>query len=178
MLHALRIPVEKLKAKEIDSVKDRVTCLRWELGASAIARRDPPIGSSRRASSSMPGHSPGAGGADRPKNNCGSYEKLPPAPGHGVPWMDRPGPAPLPEARGRPVRLQGSEAGHDPLHPGGQSCLRTGSRTFTSPAIFSRFPAPLCISWKPNCGDRRWTGSTCIRSFADTLTGVSWPFRA
>jgi lipoate-protein ligase A len=32
MLRALRIPVEKLKAKEIDSVKERVTCLRWELG--------------------------------------------------------------------------------------------------------------------------------------------------
>ena len=32
MLKALRIPVEKLKAKEIDSVKERVTCLRWELG--------------------------------------------------------------------------------------------------------------------------------------------------
>ena len=32
MLHALRIPVEKLKAKEIDSVKERVTCLKWELG--------------------------------------------------------------------------------------------------------------------------------------------------
>ena len=32
MLRALRIPVEKLKAKEIDSVKDRVTCLKWELG--------------------------------------------------------------------------------------------------------------------------------------------------
>ncbi len=32
MLRALRIPVEKLKAKEIDSVKDRVTCLQWELG--------------------------------------------------------------------------------------------------------------------------------------------------
>jgi lipoate---protein ligase len=32
MLRALRIPVEKLKAKEIDSVKDRVTCLNWELG--------------------------------------------------------------------------------------------------------------------------------------------------
>ncbi len=34
MLRALRIPVEKLKAKEIDSVKDRVTCLNWELGAT------------------------------------------------------------------------------------------------------------------------------------------------
>ena len=33
MLKALRIPVEKLKAKEIDSVKDRVTCLRWELAS-------------------------------------------------------------------------------------------------------------------------------------------------
>ncbi len=33
MLRALRIPVEKLKAKEIASVKDRVTCLRWELGS-------------------------------------------------------------------------------------------------------------------------------------------------
>ena len=32
MLRALRIPVEKLKSKEIDSVKDRVTCLNWELG--------------------------------------------------------------------------------------------------------------------------------------------------
>ncbi|NOX32720.1 MAG: lipoate--protein ligase family protein [Deltaproteobacteria bacterium] len=32
MLKALRIPVEKLKAREIDSVKDRVTCLKWELG--------------------------------------------------------------------------------------------------------------------------------------------------
>jgi lipoate-protein ligase A len=32
MLRALRIPVEKLKAKEIDSVKDRVTSLKWELG--------------------------------------------------------------------------------------------------------------------------------------------------
>ena len=32
MLRSLRIPVEKLKAKEIDSVKDRVTCLKWELG--------------------------------------------------------------------------------------------------------------------------------------------------
>ena len=32
MLRALRIPVEKLKAKEVDSVKERVTCLKWELG--------------------------------------------------------------------------------------------------------------------------------------------------
>jgi lipoate-protein ligase A len=32
MLRALRIPVEKLKDKEIDSVKERVTCLKWELG--------------------------------------------------------------------------------------------------------------------------------------------------
>ncbi len=32
MMRALRIPVEKLKAKEIDSFKDRVTCLNWELG--------------------------------------------------------------------------------------------------------------------------------------------------
>jgi lipoate-protein ligase A len=31
MLRALKIPVEKLKAKEIDSVKERVTCLNWEL---------------------------------------------------------------------------------------------------------------------------------------------------
>jgi lipoate-protein ligase A len=37
MLRALRVPVEKLKAKEIDSVKQRVTCLRWELG------RTPPL---------------------------------------------------------------------------------------------------------------------------------------
>lgn len=32
MLRTLRIPVEKLKAKEIDSIKERVTCLKWELG--------------------------------------------------------------------------------------------------------------------------------------------------
>ncbi|RJR52283.1 MAG: DUF116 domain-containing protein [Desulfobacteraceae bacterium] len=32
MLRCLRIPVEKLKAREIDSVKERVTCLAWELG--------------------------------------------------------------------------------------------------------------------------------------------------
>ncbi|MDI6839671.1 MAG: DUF116 domain-containing protein [bacterium] len=32
MLRALRIPIEKLKDKEIDSVKERVTCLKWELG--------------------------------------------------------------------------------------------------------------------------------------------------
>jgi lipoate---protein ligase len=32
MLRALRIPTEKLKDKEIESVKERVTCLRWELG--------------------------------------------------------------------------------------------------------------------------------------------------
>ncbi len=32
MLKTLRIPVEKLKDKEIDSVKQRVTCLKWELG--------------------------------------------------------------------------------------------------------------------------------------------------
>lgn len=32
MLKCLRIPVEKLKAKEIDSVRKRVTCLKWELG--------------------------------------------------------------------------------------------------------------------------------------------------
>ncbi len=32
MLKALRIPVEKLKDKEIESVKERVTSLKWELG--------------------------------------------------------------------------------------------------------------------------------------------------
>ncbi len=32
MLKSLRIPVEKLKAKEIESVRQRVTCLKWELG--------------------------------------------------------------------------------------------------------------------------------------------------
>lgn len=32
MLKSLKIPVEKLKAKEINSVKERVTCLNWELG--------------------------------------------------------------------------------------------------------------------------------------------------
>jgi len=37
MLRALRIPTEKLQDKEIESVKERVTCLKWELG------RTPPI---------------------------------------------------------------------------------------------------------------------------------------
>ncbi|MDF1538114.1 MAG: DUF116 domain-containing protein [Candidatus Thorarchaeota archaeon] len=32
MLRSLRIPIEKLADKEIDSVKERVTCLKWELG--------------------------------------------------------------------------------------------------------------------------------------------------
>jgi len=32
MIRALRIPVVKLKDKELKSVRDRVTCLRWELG--------------------------------------------------------------------------------------------------------------------------------------------------
>lgn len=32
MLRALKIPTEKLKDKEVDSVRERVTCLRWELG--------------------------------------------------------------------------------------------------------------------------------------------------
>ena len=31
MLKTLQIPVEKLKAREIDSLKQRVTCLKWEL---------------------------------------------------------------------------------------------------------------------------------------------------
>lgn len=43
MLRALRIPVEKLKAKEIDSVKERVTCLNWELGYT------PPLDDIKRA---------------------------------------------------------------------------------------------------------------------------------
>lgn len=32
MLQALRIPVEKLKKREIETAKERVTCLKWELG--------------------------------------------------------------------------------------------------------------------------------------------------
>jgi lipoate-protein ligase A len=32
MLRALRIPTEKLQDREIESVKERVTCLKWELG--------------------------------------------------------------------------------------------------------------------------------------------------
>ncbi len=34
MLRALRIPVEKLKDKELASVRERVTCLAWELAAA------------------------------------------------------------------------------------------------------------------------------------------------
>jgi lipoate-protein ligase A len=43
MLKSLRIPVEKLKAKEIDSVKERVTCLKWETG------RNPPLEEVKKA---------------------------------------------------------------------------------------------------------------------------------
>ncbi len=32
MIRSLKIPIEKLKDKEIESVKERVTCLKWELG--------------------------------------------------------------------------------------------------------------------------------------------------
>jgi len=32
LLHALRVPIEKLKPKEIDSVRERVTCIERELG--------------------------------------------------------------------------------------------------------------------------------------------------
>ncbi len=37
MLKALKVPIEKLKEKEIDSLKERVTCLKWEL------RKTPPL---------------------------------------------------------------------------------------------------------------------------------------
>src|SRR4030043_1247195 len=36
MLRALRIPTEKLQDKEIESVKERVTCLKWELGRTQL----------------------------------------------------------------------------------------------------------------------------------------------
>jgi len=32
MLHSLKVPLEKLKDKEIDSVRERVTCVKWILG--------------------------------------------------------------------------------------------------------------------------------------------------
>ncbi|MEO0166496.1 MAG: biotin/lipoate A/B protein ligase family protein [candidate division WOR-3 bacterium] len=32
MLRVLRVPIEKLKKHEIDSLKERVTCIKWELG--------------------------------------------------------------------------------------------------------------------------------------------------
>lgn len=38
MLRSLRIPTEKLQDKEIESVKDRVTCLKWELGRAPSIR--------------------------------------------------------------------------------------------------------------------------------------------
>lgn len=38
MLRALRIPTEKLQDKEIESVKERVTCLKWELGRAPSIR--------------------------------------------------------------------------------------------------------------------------------------------
>ena len=37
MLKSLKVPIEKLKAKEINSIKERVTCLNWEMG------RTPPL---------------------------------------------------------------------------------------------------------------------------------------
>jgi len=43
MMRALRIPIEKLKARELESARERVTCLKWEtgsdLGSSAIKKR-------------------------------------------------------------------------------------------------------------------------------------------
>lgn len=42
MLRVLRVPVEKLKRKEIDSLRERVTCLQWELG------RTPPVSELKR----------------------------------------------------------------------------------------------------------------------------------
>src|SRR4030065_2742028 len=38
MLRSLRIPTEKLQEKEIESVKERVTCLQWELGITPDLR--------------------------------------------------------------------------------------------------------------------------------------------
>jgi lipoate-protein ligase A len=38
MLRALRIPTEKLQDKEIESIKERVTCLNWELGRTPSMR--------------------------------------------------------------------------------------------------------------------------------------------
>ncbi|MBN1640914.1 MAG: DUF116 domain-containing protein [Anaerolineae bacterium] len=43
MLRALRIPTEKLKDKEVASVRERVTCLAWELGEA------PPLAQIKRA---------------------------------------------------------------------------------------------------------------------------------
>lgn len=43
MLRSLRIPTEKLQDKEIQSVKERVTCLKWELG------RTPPLAGIKEA---------------------------------------------------------------------------------------------------------------------------------
>ena len=43
MLKVLKIPTEKLKAKEINSLKERVTCLKWELG------RVPPLNTIKEA---------------------------------------------------------------------------------------------------------------------------------
>lgn len=39
MLRALRIPIEKLKKHEIDSLKERVTCINWELGFTPQTKR-------------------------------------------------------------------------------------------------------------------------------------------
>jgi lipoate-protein ligase A len=43
MLKTLKVPIEKLKAKEIDSIKERVTCLKWELGST------PPLDTIKKA---------------------------------------------------------------------------------------------------------------------------------
>jgi lipoate---protein ligase len=55
MLRALRIPTEKLKDKEIDSVKERVTCLKWELGSV------PPLGEIKAALAAGFGETLGVG---------------------------------------------------------------------------------------------------------------------
>jgi len=84
MLRALRIPTEKLKDKEIQSVRERVTCLAWELG------RVPPPDEIKAALAAGFGEVLGV-----------QFEPGPLTPGLARSWACSSSPAPSPRSRRR-----------------------------------------------------------------------------
>ncbi len=154
MLRALKIPVEKLKAKEIDSVKDRVTCLKWELGeAPALAdikqaiKRGFTKGLNIRLDS-------GGLNAEEQKRFAKNDPVFGPSDGS---TASSPGSR---NARpcGRPTKPRPAWC----ALPWRLTCPRNGSRMCISPVIFSPFPAGRFMSWKQGSGAPRLTASTCM----------------